>query len=112
MKRGGLIGNRSGARVLATIGVAVFALATAGPVAAGDPLAPAKKCRKTIASEMAKLAKNALKLIDKCHKNQMKLGASRTNCNVIDSPEMDPPVLPDFPAGKYDSFKAKAQAKI
>ena len=111
MKRGGLTSNR--ARVVAAIGAGALVLATAGPVgAASDPLAASKKCRKTIAAEMAKLAKNTLKLIDKCHKTQMKAGASRVNCNVINSPEMDPPVLPDFPTGKYESYEAKAQAKI
>src|SRR5262245_12783497 len=107
MKRGGVT-----RKIAAAVGVGAIALASAGPAVAASPFSASRTCRKTIAGEMGKLAKLGAKLIATCHKLQMKAGASRANCNVIDSPEMDPPKPPSFPTGKYDGYKATAQNKI
>src|SRR4051812_7960398 len=103
MKRRGT--TSSTMRLAAAVGAGVLALTCAGPVAASDPFKPSKDCRKTVALEVGKLAKLTAKLVDTCHKKQMKAGLPRAECNIIDSALMDPPTA-SAPSGKYDAYKA------
>jgi hypothetical protein len=70
--------------------------------AATDPLKASRKCRKTIATETAKLVKTAQKLVDRCHGARVK-GKPVGDCNTTSGAD---------PNGALPKVGAKAAAKI
>jgi len=85
--------------------VAVVLLAATGPAHAADPVAKASiKCRKVIAQQAAKLVKDGLKLVEKCHDQRDKGKLSiDTDCNDLAAAD---------PKDKFPSNGQKAADKL